>query len=184
MHVIRGADHHWGYHDLASADYPRAIRAAKEELELAADCPTFLFTHSMGGQVGAMFLARPEAQELNVKGLMGVGLGSPYHRGFTGKDHARALVGGQLMGQVAKLRGFWPGGAFEIAGYGRQSGTHVYECSRFSRENRIDNLAGQDIDYSRDSRNVRTPVFLAVSYTHLTLPTTARRCRSRWSPYH
>ena len=24
----------------------------------------------------------------------------------------------------------------------------------------------------------------AVSYTHLTLPTTARRCRSRWSPYH
>ena len=25
-------------------------------------------------------------------------------------------------------------------------------------------------------------VFPAVSYTHLTLPTTARRCRSRWSP--
>ena len=25
---------------------------------------------------------------------------------------------------------------------------------------------------------------MAVSYTHLTLPTTARRCRSRWSPYH
>ena len=24
----------------------------------------------------------------------------------------------------------------------------------------------------------------AVSYTHLTLPTTSRRCRSRWSPYH
>ena len=24
----------------------------------------------------------------------------------------------------------------------------------------------------------------AVSYTHLTLPTTCRVCRSRWSPYH
>ena len=24
----------------------------------------------------------------------------------------------------------------------------------------------------------------SVSYTHLTLPTTSRRCRSRWSPYH
>ena len=24
----------------------------------------------------------------------------------------------------------------------------------------------------------------AVSYTHLTLPTTSRRCRSRWWPYH
>ena len=25
---------------------------------------------------------------------------------------------------------------------------------------------------------------IPVSYTHLTLPTTSRRCRSRWSPYH
>ena len=25
---------------------------------------------------------------------------------------------------------------------------------------------------------------LAVSYTHLTLPTIAAECRSRWSPYH
>ena len=24
----------------------------------------------------------------------------------------------------------------------------------------------------------------SVSYTHLTLPTILRRCRSRWSPYH
>ena len=26
--------------------------------------------------------------------------------------------------------------------------------------------------------------FATVSYTHLTLPTTRLRCRSRWSPYH
>ena len=25
---------------------------------------------------------------------------------------------------------------------------------------------------------------IAVSYTHLTLPTSAVACRSRWSPYH
>ena len=25
---------------------------------------------------------------------------------------------------------------------------------------------------------------MAVSYTHLTLPTTLHECRSRWSPYH
>ena len=28
------------------------------------------------------------------------------------------------------------------------------------------------------------PVLVAVSYTHLTLPTTRTSCRSRWSPYH
>ena len=31
---------------------------------------------------------------------------------------------------------------------------------------------------------LRKIVNISVSYTHLTLPTTARRCRSRWSPYH
>ena len=29
-----------------------------------------------------------------------------------------------------------------------------------------------------------TQRLLPVSYTHLTLPTTCTRCRSRWSPYH
>ena len=27
-------------------------------------------------------------------------------------------------------------------------------------------------------------MIVSVSYTHLTLPTKAERCRSRWSPYH
>ena len=30
----------------------------------------------------------------------------------------------------------------------------------------------------------KTVVIMAVSYTHLTLPTTVGPCRSRWSPYH
>ena len=29
-----------------------------------------------------------------------------------------------------------------------------------------------------------SPLSAAVSYTHLTLPTIAAECRSRWSPYH
>ena len=34
-------------------------------------------------------------------------------------------------------------------------------------------------DLFKDYDNVET-----VSYTHLTLPTIAAECRSRWSPYH
>lgn len=153
-------DNQWGYHNLASEDYPRAIEAAKQELGLPRDHPTFMLTHSMGGQVGSMFLARPEAKELNLKGLMGVGTGSPYYRGFQGRAFVRALLGGQLMGQVAKLRGFWPGGALDIAGYGRQSGRHVYEWSLFNRTNSIANLAGQDIDYAAAIKKVDVPVLL------------------------
>ena len=31
---------------------------------------------------------------------------------------------------------------------------------------------------------LHTLALAPVSYTHLTLPTTRLRCRSRWSPYH
>ena len=34
------------------------------------------------------------------------------------------------------------------------------------------------------NRQLKAPSFAAVSYTHLTLPTTCNLCRSRWSPDH
>ena len=37
-------------------------------------------------------------------------------------------------------------------------------------------------DYSHFKNHANRPE--AVSYTHLTLPTTLHECRSRWSPYH
>ena len=43
------------------------------------------------------------------------------------------------------------------------------------------------IDKKREDVNVTAADLLsvkAVSYTHLTLPTIAAECRSRWSPYH
>ena len=38
-------DNQWGYHNLASEDYPRAIEAAKKELGLPRDYPTVMLTH-------------------------------------------------------------------------------------------------------------------------------------------
>ena len=35
-----------------------------------------------------------------------------------------------------------------------------------------------------DSGVLKSPTIIAVSYTHLTLPTIVEWCRSRWSPYH
>ena len=41
-------------------------------------------------------------------------------------------------------------------------------------------LDPQEVIYTGDIMDIYT----AVSYTHLTLPTIAAECRSRWSPYH
>lgn len=40
------------------------------------------------------------------------------------------------------------------------------------------------ISYYLSENDVSNLNFNPVSYTHLTLPTTNNRCRSRWSPYH
>ena len=48
--------------------------------------------------------------------------------------------------------------------------------------------AAVDYDYARTwaehDPDPDTARQVTVSYTHLTLPTTCTRCRSRWSPYH
>ena len=49
-------------------------------------------------------------------------------------------------------------------------------------EERLRNL--QDISKRSNIRIIEVPGEEAVSYTHLTLPTTCNLCRSRWSPYH
>ena len=38
--------------------------------------------------------------------------------------------------------------------------------------------------YKKDQDPVYKDSAMAVSYTHLTLPTKGHGCRSRWSPYH
>ena len=41
-----------------------------------------------------------------------------------------------------------------------------------------------DFDLNLMKNNQTLTSITAVSYTHLTLPTIQRSCRSRWSPYH
>ena len=42
----------------------------------------------------------------------------------------------------------------------------------------------QNLLHDPHLKGVKSNINSAVSYTHLTLPTTLVRCRSRWSPYH
>lgn len=150
----------WGYHDTASQDYPITIRAAKEALDLPEDYPTLLLVHSMGGQVGSLFLARPEAKELNVVGMMGVGAGSPYVEGFVGANRRRVAYGSLFMSAVSTLFGFWPAGRVDLPGYGRQSDVHVREWTRFCHRNSLAHLRGQDMDYEARMKEVTVPILL------------------------
>lgn len=152
--------HQWGYHHLASEDYPRTIRAAKEALGVNKDHPTLMLCHSMGGQIGALFLARPEAEELGIQGMMGVGSGTPYYKGFEGKQRRRLRFGTYQIMLNILLFGYQPAGVLDLAGYGRQSGTQLREWFRYGQTNRLHKLADQDMDYEEAKKSVRTPVLL------------------------
>ncbi|QPK83269.1 alpha/beta fold hydrolase [Corynebacterium qintianiae] len=146
----------WAYHTMVTEDYPLTIEAAKRELSLDDAHPVILLTHSMGGQIGTLFLADPRSRELNVLGLMGVGTGSPYWKAFNPKTRRTLYFGAPFMGGVSRLLGYWPGGKLDIAGYGRQSGRHVREWMGISRTNSVSHLAGRD--YKNALLDVRVPV--------------------------
>ncbi|AWB83082.1 alpha/beta fold hydrolase [Corynebacterium liangguodongii] len=136
--------HTWSYHTMASEDYPLTISAAKEAFGLGRDYPVVLLSHSMGGQIGTLFLSSPAARALNVRGLMGVGAGSPYWKAFDGKTRRTLRVGATLMDAVSRVMGYWPAGPLDIANYGRQARAHVAEWARLSRTNSVAHIAGED----------------------------------------
>ena len=150
----------WGYHDLASQDYPETVRAAKSWFDLPSDYPTVFLTHSMGGQVGALALARPEASELGLCAMMGVGTGTPFHRAFQNPERRRLRLGSVMMPAVSRLLGHWPAGPLDITNYGRQSDVQLREWARFGRRNALDRLRGRDIDYMAALQKLRLPVLL------------------------
>ena len=48
----------------------------------------------------------------------------------------------------------------------------------------VDSVTEQEIAQRVARHRGPKPTLVSVSYTHLTLPTIAAECRSRWSPYH
>lgn len=160
--ATRGA--RWGYHDLAAVDYPRSIRAAKAHLGLPTEHPTVLLTHSMGGQIGALFLARDSSRELGVSAMFGVGSGSPHLPSFPGPMRRKLRLGTVVLGRGGSVLGYWPGKicGFDPAGYGRQSGRHMTEWRRLALTNSFAGLGGADLDYPAALRQVQLPVLLTL----------------------
>lgn len=151
----------WGYHDQAAENFPATIRKAKEELGLHPAHPTVLLCHSMGGQIGALFMARPEAEELNVIGMFGVGAGIPWGKAFPMPFRAKWSFGIQTMALFSRIAGFWPGDKVKLGGYyGRHPRTFLVEWALMNRTGQRGKLTGQDINYVPAMLDTQTPVLL------------------------
>lgn len=135
--------HSWGYRDLATVDYPAVIRSAKTAAGLEPEHPTYLLCHSLGGQVGVIFLALGDAASLGVRGVFGVGAGSPFARSFPRPMARRIIVGTRLFTWASRIYGCWPGSiaGFDPVGYGRQPARLMREWARLARGNEVTGIA-------------------------------------------
>lgn len=119
--------------------------------------------HSMGGQISCLFSALDQAATLGLRGIFGVGAGSPYRPAFEVKMGRRLGVGALLLGVVGgKMLGYWPGKVLgrDAVGYGRQSGTHMREWRRFHMHNSLDELGAMEINYVDEMQSVTLPILL------------------------
>lgn len=157
--------HTWGYHHLASQDFPITIKAVKKDLGLANNYPTVFLCHSLGGQIAPLFFTRKEAIELNVQGFLAVGTGSPYYPGYSGLVRRKLRIGTIIIKAIVTIFGYQPAGKLDLTGYGRQAKHVMLEWIRFSRSNQQRGLLGEDRDYDDAKNGVTIPVLLTRFHT-------------------
>ncbi|WP_406197949.1 alpha/beta fold hydrolase [Kitasatospora sp. NBC_01560] len=143
----------YGYHELATVDYPAVFGALRER---APGSAVFLLGHSIGGQIGLMYAAGNPAE---LDGILLVAAGTPHFRSYPGPTALIPLLGTHAVAAVARLRGYWPGDVLGFAG--RQSRVLVGDWARMARSGRY-RPAGTGIDYEQLIADLRLPV-LAVS---------------------
>ena len=73
---------------------PRPWRRRAEFEEPGERLPVYLMCHSTGGQIGALYLSRPEA---DVDGMITIGSGTPHYIRFAGREYIRLCWGGPVM---------------------------------------------------------------------------------------
>lgn len=148
----------FGYHQMASDDYPAAVAATREHFStqhgMAPDAPVYLLCHSMAGQVAACYLARPDA---DVAGAVFAAAGAPYYPCFSRSVSRKLRFGTVWMAVLSAIRGYWPAGRLDVMNYGRQSARHILEWAAYTWTGVL-RPRGADLDYPAAMARATTPI--------------------------
>ncbi|WP_216678339.1 alpha/beta fold hydrolase [Streptomyces sp. MNP-20] len=157
----------YGYHDLASRDWPAAVAAARRRF---GALPVCTLGHSIGGQISLLHASlAPET----VSGVALVAAGSVDHRGFRGSRRLAVLAGTQCVAAAASVWGYWPGHRLGFGG--RQSALLMRDWARLGRTGRFA-PSGADVNYEQLLARVTSPVLaLSVEGDRLAPPTAVDR---------
>jgi predicted alpha/beta hydrolase len=120
-----GRDYDFGYHDLLTEDWPQAVAAVKARFPGA---PFYLYGHSLGGQVSAIYAAH-HPEQLN--GLILTAVSSVHWKlwPLLFWPYSQAAI------LTAKLLGHFPGEKFKFAG--REARSVIADWGRQARTGRF-----------------------------------------------
>ena len=141
----------FGQQEMVAVDLPASVAAARRTFP---GRPVVLLGHSIGGQLGVAYLARPEA---DVDGLVLIASGTPHHRVYPWYRGLRVLLGTQAAALLGGLWGYFPGDRVGFAG--RESAGVVKDWARFARTGRF-RPDGADLDYELAMSTVDLPVLV------------------------
>ncbi|SDG03621.1 Predicted alpha/beta hydrolase [Lentzea fradiae] len=141
----------FGQQELVAVDLPAAVAVTRREFP---GRPVVLLGHSIGGQLGAAYLGRPEA---DVDGLALIASGTPHHRVYPRLRGLRVLLGTQTAALLGRAWGYFPGDRVGFGG--RESARVITDWARFARTGRFA-PAGADLDYEQAMSRVDLPVLV------------------------
>lgn len=100
----------FGYHEILNFDLPKAI---EEIHRLYPGNPVYLLGHSLGGQLGLLFMSLHPQQ---ISGLIGVATGTPYYKGWRFPHNIGIWGLSKVMRLVSFGIGHYPGRKLGFAG--------------------------------------------------------------------
>ncbi|MEU7725043.1 alpha/beta fold hydrolase [Streptomyces sp. NPDC040724] len=108
VRVRRGV--RYGYHEMVAYDYPALFRAVAAAFPGA---PRFLLGHSLGGQLGALYLSQEPHM---AAGAVLVGAPSCHYRGWPFPQSLGMLAGFRLAAAFSSAYGYFPGRRIGVLG--------------------------------------------------------------------
>ncbi len=151
VRVQRGV--RYGYHEMVTYDYPALFRAVADAFPHA---PRYLLGHSLGGQVGMLYLSQEPHM---AKGVVLVGAPSCHYRGWPFPVSLGMLAGVHVAVAVSSVVGYYPGR--RIGMLGDNSAGTMYDFAAQVRTGRYQ-VPSSDVDFEALLAKVDLPV-LAVT---------------------
>ncbi len=112
----------FGYYEILTHDLPEALAKVREYFP---DNPIYILGHSLGGQLGLLFMCQEQHQ---MEGMVGVATGTPYYKGWKFPYNVGLYISSKLMRWLASMIGHFPGRTVGFAG--REAKRLIHDWSK------------------------------------------------------